>query len=137
MCKIIQDGFLESSEATFAFKGEQFSLTTSTVSRRKVHKQHILLLWTATTPIANTSSSLVEECVLCLRDSLSPTLRHAGVVQYWYRIHVEALLPLSHGDGRADMGLMEDCALRWRSTISTSYVQSIETMLLVETETDT
>lgn len=135
MCRIIQDGFLESSAASFAFNGEQFSLTTSTTSRRKVHEQYILLFWTATTPIPIKGSSLIEECVLCLRDPLSSTVQqHAGLVQYWYRIHVETLLPLRRGDDRPELGRMEECALRWRSGISTSYVQSVETMLLGECE---
>lgn len=129
-------GFTKAYPSTFAFGRERFRLTSHMLLRRCVKADTVLYIWTAYTLIPKTTVAFIEESLITVRDpSSSQSVERPALLQCWYRVHSkERAVPgyKSHDGAPANLELLKENAMRLRSNMGMSYIQSLESLLLDE-----
>lgn len=101
--------------------------------RRTVQGDCIVYAWTSTTPVPSKRIRFIETSLILLRDAaLAP--KRTALMQFWYRINAEEDVSsdnIATSDGAAaELEMLKECGLRWRSNLSMGYLQSLEAMLV-------
>lgn len=107
--------------------------------RRHEHAGIVVNIWTALTSIPNTDILFIEESLISVRDptpgASDAVVSPAALLQSWYRIHAEESgLPCAGNDGAVatNRQLLIENAMRLRSNLGMSYIQSLESLLMNE-----
>lgn len=113
------------------------------ITRRHVQGDGVLFTWVSMTPIPSKNVVFVEEGLIRVRDSSAPNSppdhKRGALFQHWYRVHAEeddATHPEPPVNLSMELEQLKECGLRWQTNVSTGYLQSLESMLVYQTEPD-